>query len=100
MSNHCNSNNQIIKDKGTNGKLLTEKSNKRFESTMYNSYGKVAHSDRYRSQSKGHKPSVVNEQKNLIASVKLDSAKKRTNSNNKYKAVFALGLSRRKKRKH
>lgn len=75
-----------------------DKSNKKLESTIYNNYGKVAHSDRYRSQSKAHKPSIVSERK-VTAPVRTDSAKKASDPQGKYKAVFALGMSRRKKQK-
>jgi hypothetical protein len=84
-----------------NGKLVIAKSNRKFDSSNYPNYGKIVHSDRYHSQNKhSSRQANASSRKGHMNSVKLDSAKKRAESRGKYKSVFNLGMTRRKKRKN
>lgn len=95
-TNHSNSNNLILPEKGSNKMIMVDKTNRHFKSTIYNNYAKHAHSDRYRTQSKTHKISNMSERKTHVPSHMEKKCKRAESTSNKQKAVFALGMSRRK----
>ena len=97
-TNHSNSNNMIFKDRKFNTNLMLKDTSKMLESTGGSSYGKVIHSDRSRNPSKVKTSSTGTDVKNSMNIIKLDSAKKRNESGSKYNPIFALGLTRRKKK--
>jgi hypothetical protein len=88
-----------MKGKVGTGKLIIDKINNKFDSTILSSYAKVCKSDRYKSQNKSNKPTNISERKINMNSMKMDSTRKRSESRNKYKQAYSLGMSRRKKNK-